>query len=154
MDSIDRNAIRTAGKLNECKKGGAQPVVAGGNAAKLLELVEEALDVVALAIDRLLPVEALLTIGLVGDIGDRTLAADQCPDVVSIVGLVGNDDCALLEAVEPDLCTSGVVVLTGRDQQADRAALRVDPRVGFRGEASSTSPNTTNSTLFLTPEGC
>jgi hypothetical protein len=29
------------------------------------------------------------------------LAADQCPDVVSIVGLVGNDDCALLEAGEP-----------------------------------------------------
>lgn len=86
------------------------------------------------------PVEALLTVGLVRDIGDRTLAADQCPDVVSIVGLVSNDDCALLQAVEQDLCTSGVVVLTGRDQQADRPALRVDPRVDFRREASSTSP--------------
>jgi hypothetical protein len=109
---------------------------------------------VALAIDGHFPVEALLAIGLVGNIGDRTLATDQCSDVVSIVGLIGNDDCALLEAVEQDLCTSGVMVLARRNQQPDRAAVRVDPRVDFRGEASSTSPNTTNSALFLTPEAC
>lgn len=109
---------------------------------------------VALAIDRLFPAKALLAIGFVRDIGDRTLVADQCPDVVGIVGFVGNDDCALLEAVEQYFCASGVVVLAGRNQQPDRAALRIDPRVDFRGEASSTSPNTTNSTLFFTPEAC
>ena len=78
------------------------------------------------------------------------LAADQCPDLVCIVGLVGNQDCELLEAVEQNLCASGVVTLAGRDQQADRAALRVDPRVDFRGEASSTSP-TQPTPLFFHP---
>jgi hypothetical protein len=76
------------------------------------------------------------------------------PRISARIGFVGNDDCALVEAVEQYFCASGVVVLAGRNQQPDRATLRVDPRVDFRGEASSTSPNTTNSTLFFTPEAC
>jgi hypothetical protein len=43
----------------------------------------------------------------------------------------GNDDCALLEA-----STSAQVASWSWPGEIDRAALGVDPRVDFRGEAS------------------
>jgi len=38
--------------------------------------------------------------------------------------------------------------VAGRDQKADRAAFRIDPRVDLGGEASSALAHTTISTLF------
>lgn len=58
MDSIDRREMH--GKLYEGEEGCAELVVSGGDASELLQFVEEALDVVALAIyglsDRSAPV--------------------------------------------------------------------------------------------------
>src|SRR5262245_29229124 len=42
-----------------------------------------------------------------------------------------------------------VMDVAGRDQEADRAAFRIDPRVDLGGEASSALAHTTISTLFL-----
>jgi hypothetical protein len=58
------------GKLNEREKGSASLVVADGDTAKLLQLVEEAFDMIALTIDRLLPAKARFAIGRGGDVGD------------------------------------------------------------------------------------
>ena len=52
------------------------------------------------------------------------------------------------------LGTGDIMLVARRDQEADRAAFRVDPRVDLRGEAAAASPHTTISTLFLTPEAC
>lgn len=82
------------------------------------------------------------------------MTANICTDAIGVVAFVGNDDRAPLKPIEQRLRARRVVVLARRDQEADRAALRVDARVDFRGEASSTSPHTTISTLFLTPEAC
>ena len=73
---------------------------------------------------------------------------------ISIVAFVGNDDGALLKAVEQGLGAGNVVDLAGRDQEAERTAFRIDPRVDLRGEAAPASAHTTISTLFLTPEAC
>ena len=82
------------------------------------------------------------------------MRSDQRTNAVGVVALVGDDDGTPLETLEQRLRAGGVVVLSRRNQQPDRPALRVDARVDLRGEASSTSPNTTNSTLFFTPEAC
>jgi len=121
---------------------------------ELLQLVEEALDVVALAIDGLRPPVLGLPVGTVRDVGDRALISNAHADAVGIVALVGDDDGAFLQPVEQSRRKGGVVGLAWRDQEADRAAFRVDARVNFRGEASSASAHTTISTLFLTPEAC
>src|SRR5262245_35597043 len=71
-----------------------------------------------------------------------------------IIALVGDDDGTVLEPVEQCLGASGVMHLARRDQEADRAAFRVDARVDLRGEAASASAHTTISTLFLGPEAC
>jgi hypothetical protein len=56
--------------LKESQKGGAELVVAGRDAAELLELIEEALDLVALAVERFGPAKALLAPDHVGNVGD------------------------------------------------------------------------------------
>ena len=73
---------------------------------------------------------------------------------VSIVAFVGNNDGALLQTVEQRLGAGNIMDFAGRDQEADRAAFRIDPGVDFRGEAPSASAHTAISTLFLTPEAC
>jgi len=109
---------------------------------------------VTLAVDELFPTELLVPVGPVGNVGNGTLSSDMRANAIRIVALIGNDDGALLKAVEQGLSAGDVMDFAGRDQQADRAAFRVDPRVDFRGEAASASAHTTISTVFLTPEAC
>jgi hypothetical protein len=101
-----------------------------------------------------LPSELLLPVGAVRDIGDSALVTDTGAHAVGVVALVGNHHCAPIEAFEQGRGAGYVVIVAGRDQEADRAAFCVDARVDLRGEAASASTHTTNSTLFLTPEAC
>ena len=140
--------------MNESEEGRAELVVAGGDASELLQLAEEPFDVVALAIDGLGPTGSPLAVGLVGNVRNGTLSTDMRTNPIRIVALVGNDDGARLESFEQRLCAHDVVNLAGRDQEADRAAFRVDPCVDFRREPAAASADTTISTLFLTPEAC
>jgi hypothetical protein len=114
----------------------------------------EAFDVAALAVDGLFPTELLLPIGAIGDVWNGTLSPDMRANAIGIVAFVGNDDGALLKTVEQRRGAGDVMHLAGRDQEADRAAFRIDPRADLRGEASSASAHTTISALFLTPETC
>ena len=82
------------------------------------------------------------------------MVTDMRADVVGVISLVGNDDGTILEPVEQDFGASGIMCLARRDQETDRTAFRVDPRVDFRGDAASASAHTTISTLFLGPEAC
>ena len=75
-------------------------------------------------------------------------------NAVGIVALIGDDDSAFLQSVEKRGGAEDVVVVAGRDQEPDRAPLRIDPCVDLGGEPTSASAHTTNSTLFLTPEAC
>lgn len=140
--------------MNESEECRSELVVAGCDTSELLQLVEEAFDVVALAIDGFLPAEPLFSVGFIGDVGNCTLSSDVSTNAIGIVALVGDDDGARLESVEQGLGARHIVVLAGRDDQADRAAFRIDARVDFRGEAAPASAHTTISTLFFTPEAC
>ena len=84
----------------------------------------------------------------VGNVGNGTLSSDMRANAIRIVAFVGNDDGALGEAVEQRLGAGHVMDLPGRNQEAERAAFRIDPRVDLRAEASSASAHTTISTLF------
>ena len=82
------------------------------------------------------------------------MSSDAGSHSVGVIALVGKDDGARLESLKQGLGCSDVVVVARRDQQLDRSALGVDARVDFRREPASASTDTTNSTLFLTPEAC
>jgi len=140
--------------LDESHETGAELVVAGGDAPELFELVEEALDVVALAVECLGPTETLLTPDHVGNVGDGAADLDVNAQAIGVIGLVGDDDGAAGEIGQERFGAGQVMGLSRRNQELERPALAVDPRVDFRGEPAATSPHTTIATLFLTPEAC
>ena len=140
--------------MDKGKERRTELIVAGGDTTEVLQLVEEALNQVALPVDEFLPTVSLLAIGFVGNIGDGTLSPDAQTDAIRIVALVGNDDGFAIEPLQQGLGAGHIVVVAGRQDQPDRTAFRIDPRVDFRGEAASASAHTTNSTLFFTPEAC
>ena len=51
-------------------------------------------------------------------------------------------------SVEQILGTDRIMIVAGRDQEADRAAFRIDARVDFRREPASASAHTTIATFF------
>lgn len=140
--------------MDEGEEVGAELVVAGAYAAEVLQLVEEALNAVPLAIERLLPAVLSDAVGTVGNVGNGAVSADAGTDSVGVIALVSKDDRARCESFEQGFGRSDVVVVAWRDQQLYRAALGVDARVDFRREPTSAVTDTTNSTLFLTPEAC
>ena len=121
---------------------------------KILQFVEEALDAVPFSVERLLPAVLVIAIGAVRNVGDGALSTDARAHAVGLIALVGKEDGARLEPVEQGFRGSDVVIVAWGDQQLDRPALGVDTRVDLGREAASTSTDTTNSTLFLTPEAC
>ena len=120
----------------------------------MLEFVKEAFDMVALAIQSLLPAGFLGPMGAVGDIGNSALSPDMGANSIRVLGFIGHYDGTLPEPLEQCLGVSDVMGLTGRDQETDRAAFGVDPGVDFRGEATPASAHATISTLFFAPEAC
>ena len=82
------------------------------------------------------------------------MITDAGPHAVGVIALVGNDDSAWLVSRQQGFGAGDVVVVARRDQQPHRLAFRVDARVDLGGDAPSASTDTTNSTLFLTPEAC
>lgn len=140
--------------MDESHEIGTELVIAGGDAAELFKLVKEALDMVSLAIECLGPTEALLAPDHVGNIGNGTPGLDVNSQAIRVIGLVGDDDSTAGESGQERFGTGEVMRLPRRNQELERPALAVDPRMDFRGEPAAASPHTTISTLFLTPEAC
>jgi hypothetical protein len=76
------------------------------------------------------------------------------PNAICVIGLVGDNDGAAIKISKEWFRTGQVMGLARRNQELDRPALAVDPRMDFRREPASASPHTTISTLFLTLEAC
>ena len=82
------------------------------------------------------------------------MSTDAGSNTVGIVAFVGDDDSARLEPLKQRLGARDVVVVARRDQEADRPAFAVNARVDLGREPAPASTDTTNSTLFFTPEAC
>ena len=109
---------------------------------------------VALAIKSLCPPGLPPAVGAVGDVGNGALSSDMGADAIRVVSFVSNDNGTRLEPLEQGLGVADVMGLAGGNQQADRAAFGVDPRMDFCGEATPASAHATISTLFFAPEAC
>jgi len=110
--------------------------------------------VVTLAIKSFSPPEALLAPDHVGNVGGGAARLDMGSQAIGIVGLVGDNDGVLTEVGQKRFGAGQIVGLARCDQDLDRPALVVDARMDFGREPSTASPQTTISTLFLTPDAC
>ena len=116
---------------------GSELVVAGGNAAEVLQLGEEALDQVALAIEPLAEARLPLAVALGRDVGRGTLLLDQLPDTVGVIGLVGQHNGARGEVVEQPVRNLAVMRLPGGQAEPDRQPLRIDDDVDLGREPTA-----------------
>lgn len=120
----------------------------------MLELAEEALDLVALAVE--CPAEAGLpfAIGLGGNIGHRALAFDQVADAARVIRLVAKNDGARLKAVEQPECGRGIVRLARCQAEPDRETLPIDDRVDLGRETAPGATETMISTPLFAVAAC
>ncbi len=108
----------------------------------MFELAEEALDEVALAIERLAETGFPLAGGLCRDVGGCALVLDQRPDAVGIIGLVGEQDGARTEMVEQAICNLSVMRLASGQSEPDRESLCVDDDVDLGRKAAPAATET------------
>ena len=86
--------------MDHSEEVGGELVVTGGDTAEVLQLGEEALDEVTLAVEP--PAEAGFPapVALGRDVGRCAVFLDQLSDAVGIIGLVGQHDDVRPELVE------------------------------------------------------
>ena len=113
----------------------------------MLELAEEALDLIALAVERFREAGSPLPVGFGRDVRHRALRLDQITDRVAVIGFVTEHDGARFKPVEQ--CQRGrrVVRLTRGQTEPERQSLSVHNRVDLGREAA---PGTTE-TMISTP---
>lgn len=103
----------------------------------MLELGEEALDQVALAIEPLAEAGLPFSVALGRDVERGALILDHLPDAIGIVGLFGQYDGAWAEMIEQRVSNPPVMRLPGGQAEPDWEALRVDDDVDFGREPAA-----------------
>ena len=120
----------------------------------MLELVEEAFDEVALAIDA--PVNRAMDQPLSGrrNVGSRAARPDQFEERVGVVAAVGND-MAALQTGKQMWCRPQVVSLTGGQHESHRQAVLIDKGVDLGAQSSTRATDGVIFALFfLAPAAC
>src|SRR5262249_25493890 len=109
---------------------GREIVIAGGDASEVLQLGEEPLDQVALAVEALAEAAFPAPIALGRYVGCGTLFLDQVTDAVGIIGLVRQHDGARAEVVEQRVGDLPIMRLAGGQNRAGSGALAPQRRGG------------------------
>lgn len=119
-----------SGEFNETHEVDEQLVVSRGDAAELFELVEEALDDIALFIEIDVVGTPDLAVSFWRDDGLCAGLGDRGDKMIGIIALVG-DGRARSDAVDKIMREGDVVALPGRPDQTDRIAQRIASGVDF-----------------------
>ncbi len=114
-----------------------EAVVAGGDAAEVLEAAEHAFDGVAMAVERGRKAALPAAVGLGRDIGGSALGFDLAAHGVAVIALVSVENFSAGEAVEQGIGGDAVGYLTAGQQERDRAAPAVGQGVDFGGASAA-----------------
>lgn len=125
------------GKLDHGEEVFGEFVVAGRDAAEVLQLGEEALDQVPLAIKPCAEIWLRAPVGLWRDIGECPLLAERRPDAIGIVSLVRQNDCSGTNMIEQIVSDLAIMGLPCSQAQPDREAFAVNDRMDFGREPAS-----------------
>jgi hypothetical protein len=139
--------------VDACQKVSRQLVVARGDGTKVLEFIEEALDEIALAIEREIAGRWRLTVGFGrdhrGDVSLGKIVAER----IGVVGFVG-DQSLRIDLCEQRLRASQIVSLTRREHHIDGIAERIDEDVNFAGQSAAGSADRLLAVFFRAPALC
>ena len=119
-----------SGEFNEAHEVDEQLIISGCDASELFELVEEALDEIALLVEVDVVGALNLAIALGRDDDLRAFSSNCGAQMVGVVAFVG-DGHLRVESPDEIMRESDIVALTGRGDQPERIAERVAGGVDF-----------------------
>lgn len=122
-------------------------VVTGGEATRVLQLIEAALNAVSQRIDVVVDDDRVLARASAGDDGGAFVLREQSADAIGIVALVGDQDFRRHLRVDDEIEALVVRDFAAGDFRGDRETLRVGAEVDFGREATFR----TAKTLSLSP---
>ena len=114
-----------------------EAIVAGGDAAKVLEAAEHAFDGVSMAIKVGREAALPAAVGLGRDVGCGAFALDLAAHGVAVVALVAMQELGAGEAVEQGVGGNAIGHLAAGQQEGDRAAPEVGQGVDFGGPSAA-----------------
>ena len=116
---------------------GGELVVAGGDAAEVLQLGEEPFDEVTLSVEPLAEAGLPAAVALRRDVGRGALVLDQLADAIGVISLVREHDGARAEMIEQRVGNLSIMRLPGGQAEPDREPLRVDDDVDLGREPAA-----------------
>ena len=119
----------------------------------MLELIEEALDEIAFAIQREVALALCLAVGFGWNDRSDSALVEGLDERIGIVGLVGNQSLRL-GAVDQWLGASEIVGLAWGEHQLDGVAQRIDERVNLGGQSAARSADRLRTVFFRAPAEC
>src|SRR3546814_3634153 len=111
--------------------------VARRDGAVVLDLAEEALDAVAVAVEEGAEGGSGPALGHRLDVGPGAALREGGPEGVAVIGAIGEQDLAAAEGVEHVGRALAVMGLAFAQLQGDRQAIGVDESVDLRSEANT-----------------
>ena len=110
--------------------------IAGGDAAKVLDDIEEPLDEIALAIERKIAVPFDLAVGFRRDHRFDGTPFQVFDEAVAVVALVAEERCGL-DLSRKCLCLRDVVCLSSSQAEREGISQGVDDGIYFRRQATA-----------------
>ncbi len=129
-------------------------VEAGCDAAEVFQLAEEALDEVALTVERRVDGSLELAVAACRDVGLPSGLAHQIDDSLSIVAAVGDESAGRRKVGQKGWREGLVGGLARRDDEADGQALLVHDGVDLGGQSSTRTADGVIRAPFLPPAAC
>ena len=120
----------------------------------MLEFVEEALDEVALAVDREVDNAANADIGLAWDMSFGAAGLDQVDDGAGKEATICDHVVGQTQPIDQRRKSGLVGSLAGREQETDRKAARIHDRVDLGAQSSTRTADGVIRAPFLPPAAC
>jgi hypothetical protein len=139
--------------LHSGEKISGEFVVARGDGTEVLELIEEALDEVAFAVECEIACPLDLAIGLGRDNRGDSSLGEGADEQVGVVRLVANQS-VWVGVLDQRLRASKIMRLSWREHQLDGIAQGVDQRVNFGGQSAARSADRLRAVFFRAPALC
>ena len=120
----------------------------------MLELAEEALDEIALAVEARIDRPLELAVALGRDVGLSAALTDQIDQVLPVIAAIGNDNGGGRKPFKQAGRGSLIGSLSWRESKADRQSLLVNDDMDLAGQSSTRTADGVIRTPFLPPAAC
>jgi len=129
-------------------------VVSRGDATEVFELVKEALDEIALFVERRIDGTLEAAVALGRDVWARAVSDEGVEDGASVVAAIGDRVARWREAGDQGWQAGFVGGLAGREQQPERQTPGIDHSVDLGAQSSTRTANGVIRAPFLPPAAC